>query len=96
MRCRLAVLPCQLTLQLGLTCPLPAWQLACLCCSPCCPQELRQHASPDMVVMLVGNKVDLASQREVASEQGQELGALEQLCSCCSLLWCTGAGQRHR
>lgn len=38
-------------------------------------QELREHASSDMVVMLVGNKTDLTDQREVSVQQGQALGA---------------------
>jgi GTPase SAR1 family protein len=38
-------------------------------------QELREHASSDMVVMLVGNKTDLTDEREVSVQQGQALGA---------------------
>lgn len=41
--------------------------------------ELREHASPDMVVMLVGNKTDLKDQREVGVEQGQEIAQREGL-----------------
>ncbi|KAL4451772.1 hypothetical protein ABPG75_007434 [Micractinium tetrahymenae] len=41
--------------------------------------ELREHASPDMVVMLVGNKTDLRDQREVPTEQGQEIAQREGL-----------------
>ncbi|PSC70713.1 ras-related RIC2 [Micractinium conductrix] len=41
--------------------------------------ELREHASADMVVMLVGNKTDLKDQREVAVEAGQEIAQREGL-----------------
>ncbi|KAI3437877.1 hypothetical protein D9Q98_000323 [Chlorella vulgaris] len=41
--------------------------------------ELREHASSDMVVMLVGNKTDLTDQREVSVQQGQALAEQEGL-----------------
>lgn len=41
--------------------------------------ELREHASPDMVTMLVGNKTDLREQREVVAEQAQEIAQREGL-----------------
>lgn len=40
-------------------------------------EELRAHADPDIVIMLVGNKVDLVettpAERQVSREQGQQL-----------------------
>lgn len=53
-----------------------AWRPRPVCLpTPPPAQELREHASSDMVVMLVGNKTDLVDQRDVSMQQGQELGA---------------------
>ncbi|KAI7985181.1 Ras-related protein RABA6a [Camellia lanceoleosa] len=41
--------------------------------------ELREFGNPDMVVVLVGNKSDLAQSREVSLEEGQSLAKLEGL-----------------
>ncbi|XAR63959.1 hypothetical protein NMG60_11024131 [Bertholletia excelsa] len=43
-------------------------------------QELKELGSSDMVVVLVGNKSDLAQSREVSLEDGQSLAKLEGLC----------------
>ncbi|PRW57533.1 Ras-related RABA1f [Chlorella sorokiniana] len=42
-------------------------------------RELREHASADMVVMLVGNKTDLETQREVSVQDGQDIAKREGL-----------------
>lgn len=42
-------------------------------------KELREFGSPDMVVVLVGNKSDLSHSREVNLEDGQSLAQLEDL-----------------
>ncbi|KAK6127621.1 hypothetical protein DH2020_038638 [Rehmannia glutinosa] len=42
-------------------------------------KELREFGSPEMVVVLVGNKSDLAQSREVNLEDGQRLAQLEQV-----------------
>ncbi|KAA8542815.1 hypothetical protein F0562_023967 [Nyssa sinensis] len=42
--------------------------------------EVRQFGSPDMVVVLVGNKSDLAQSRQINVEDGQSLAQLEGLC----------------
>ncbi|XP_059643906.1 ras-related protein RABA6b [Cornus florida] len=42
--------------------------------------ELREFGSPDMVIVLVGNKSDLSQSRQVAIEDGQSLAQLEGLC----------------
>ncbi|KAK6127739.1 hypothetical protein DH2020_038515 [Rehmannia glutinosa] len=42
-------------------------------------KELREFGSPEMVVVLVGNKSDLAQSREVNLEDGQSLAQLEQV-----------------
>ena len=36
-------------------------------------RELRDHSSPDVKVILVGNKIDLESQRKISKEEGQAL-----------------------
>ena len=36
-------------------------------------EEARQNGNPNLIVMLVGNKTDLASNRTVSSEEGKEL-----------------------
>jgi Ras-related protein Rab-11A len=41
--------------------------------------ELRSHASRDMVIMLVGNKVDLMDKRQVGMEEGRALAEREGL-----------------
>ena len=35
-------------------------------------KELRTHASPDVKVFLIGNKIDLENERKVTKEQGEE------------------------
>lgn len=35
-------------------------------------RELRTHSNPDAKVFLIGNKVDLESQREITTEQGEQ------------------------
>lgn len=42
-------------------------------------EELRQHAGPDVVVMLVGNKSDLGHMRTVTTEEGLELARKHNL-----------------
>uniref|UniRef100_A0A5B7A537 Putative ras-related protein RABA6b n=1 Tax=Davidia involucrata TaxID=16924 RepID=A0A5B7A537_DAVIN len=42
--------------------------------------ELRQFGSPEMVVVLVGNKSDLGHSREVGVEDGRSIAQLEGLC----------------
>lgn len=42
--------------------------------------ELREFGNPDMVIVLVGNKSDLSSSREVNIEDGKSLAQLEGLC----------------
>ncbi|KAG5507649.1 hypothetical protein JKF63_06598 [Porcisia hertigi] len=42
-------------------------------------RELRANADPSLVIMLVGNKKDLESLRQVSFEDGQRLAAEEQL-----------------
>ncbi|KAK6127638.1 hypothetical protein DH2020_038617 [Rehmannia glutinosa] len=42
-------------------------------------KELREFGSPEMVVVLVGNKSDLGQSREVNLEDGQSLAQLEQV-----------------
>ncbi|PIM98529.1 GTPase Rab11/YPT3, small G protein superfamily [Handroanthus impetiginosus] len=42
-------------------------------------RELREYASPEMVVVLVGNKSDLGQSREVNLEDGHSLAQLENL-----------------
>ncbi|KAI3463699.1 hypothetical protein Pfo_020362 [Paulownia fortunei] len=42
-------------------------------------KELREFGSPEMVVVLVGNKSDLSQSREVNLEDGQTLAQLEDL-----------------
>ncbi|KAH6822200.1 Rab GTPase-like A1I protein [Perilla frutescens var. hirtella] len=42
-------------------------------------KELREFGSPEMVVVLVGNKSDLSRSREVNLEDGQSLAQLEDL-----------------
>ncbi|KAK6925375.1 Small GTPase [Dillenia turbinata] len=42
--------------------------------------ELREFGSSDMVIVLVGNKVDLEIAREVEKEDGKSLAELEGLC----------------
>lgn len=39
--------------------------------------ELREYGSPDMVIVLVGNKSDLGNSREVKLEDGKSLAELE-------------------
>jgi len=34
-------------------------------------EEVRQHGNPDMTIMLVGNKSDLDTRRQVSTEEGQ-------------------------
>jgi Ras-related protein Rab-2A len=34
-------------------------------------EEVRQHGNPDMVIMLIGNKNDLDSRRQVSFEEGE-------------------------
>lgn len=41
--------------------------------------QLRAHADPNAVIMLVGNKCDLESMREVPVESGRELAETERL-----------------
>eukprot|EP01125_Pyxidicula_operculata_P017816 TRINITY_DN628_c0_g1_i1.p1 TRINITY_DN628_c0_g1~~TRINITY_DN628_c0_g1_i1.p1 ORF type:complete len:178 (-),score=37.87 TRINITY_DN628_c0_g1_i1:605-1138(-) len=41
--------------------------------------ELVQHADPGILVMLVANKTDLESQRDVTTEEGKEFAAKHQL-----------------
>lgn len=43
-------------------------------------KELREFGSPEMVVVLVGNKSDLGQWREVKLEDGQSLAQLEEVC----------------
>lgn len=38
-----------------------------------------QHADPGILVMLVGNKTDLANQRDVSTEEGREFAAKNKL-----------------
>lgn len=38
--------------------------------------ELREHASPDIVIMLVGNKSDLRHVREVTTEQARQYAGI--------------------
>ncbi|XP_014511295.1 ras-related protein RABA6b [Vigna radiata var. radiata] len=42
--------------------------------------ELREFGGDDMVVVLVGNKSDLAQSREVEKEEGKEYAETERLC----------------
>ena len=42
-------------------------------------EELVQHADPGILVMLVGNKTDLANQRDVSTEEGREFAAKNKL-----------------
>ncbi|KAB1212306.1 Ras-related protein RABA6a [Morella rubra] len=43
-------------------------------------RELRQFGSSDMVVILLGNKLDLGHSREVSQEEGNHLAEEEGLC----------------
>ncbi|KAJ9565405.1 hypothetical protein OSB04_001371 [Centaurea solstitialis] len=43
-------------------------------------EELRRHADKDIVIMLIGNKCDLASSRAVPVEDAQEFAKRENLC----------------
>lgn len=43
-------------------------------------RELRDFGNPDMVVVLVGNKSDLSSSREVDLEEGKSFAEVENLC----------------
>lgn len=43
-------------------------------------RELRDFGNPDMVVVLVGNKSDLSSSREVDLEEGKDFAEAENLC----------------
>ena len=48
-----------------------------------CLQELRDHADPNIVIMLVGNKCDLQHRREVSTDE-----AMEYASKCAnSILW---------
>ncbi|GIQ83528.1 Ran GTPase, partial [Kipferlia bialata] len=38
-------------------------------------EDARQHASPDMTIMLIGNKTDLSFRRKVTYEEGAEFAA---------------------
>ncbi|KAL9684789.1 hypothetical protein QQ045_022230 [Rhodiola kirilowii] len=42
--------------------------------------ELREHSSPDIVIVLVGNKSDLTQYREVSEEDGKKFAEAESLC----------------
>lgn len=42
-------------------------------------KELREFGSPDLVVVLVGNKSDLSRSREINLEDGQSLAQLEDI-----------------
>jgi len=42
-------------------------------------QELREHADPDIVIMLVGNKTDLKDEREVATEDAKKYAQKQSL-----------------
>jgi len=42
-------------------------------------EELVQHADPGILVMLVGNKTDLASQRDVKTDEGMAFAAKNKL-----------------
>lgn len=35
-------------------------------------EDARQHANPDMTIMLIGNKCDLANRRAVSYEEGEQ------------------------
>ncbi|KNC81779.1 hypothetical protein SARC_05925 [Sphaeroforma arctica JP610] len=35
-------------------------------------EDARQHASPNMAIMLIGNKTDLESKRKVSKEEGEQ------------------------
>ena len=35
-------------------------------------EDARQHANPDMTIMLIGNKCDLANRRAVSTEEGEQ------------------------
>ncbi|KAJ9676834.1 hypothetical protein PVL29_022039 [Vitis rotundifolia] len=43
-------------------------------------RELRDFGKPDMVIVLVGNKLDLGHSREVDEEEGKTLAETEGLC----------------
>ncbi|KAM0027694.1 putative small GTPase, P-loop containing nucleoside triphosphate hydrolase [Helianthus debilis subsp. tardiflorus] len=43
-------------------------------------EEVRGHAEKNMVIMLIGNKCDLESQRAVPVEDAQEFAERENLC----------------
>lgn len=34
-------------------------------------EEVRQNGNPDMVIMLIGNKCDMDSRRQVSTEEGE-------------------------
>ncbi len=34
-------------------------------------EEVRQNGNPDMVIMLIGNKCDLDTRRQVSTEEGE-------------------------
>lgn len=36
-------------------------------------QELREHAQPNIIIAIVGNKCDLERERKVSKEQGEEM-----------------------
>jgi small GTP-binding protein len=42
-------------------------------------KELREHADPNIVIMLVGNKSDLRSQRKVSTEEAAALAETSRL-----------------
>lgn len=45
-------------------------------------KELYDHAEPSIVVMLVGNKTDLAQAREVPTEEAKMFAGTAARCSC--------------
>ena len=38
---------------------------------PCCEEDARQHANPNMTIMLIGNKSDITHRRAVSTEEGE-------------------------
>ena len=42
-------------------------------------QELREHGQPNMALMLIGNKTDLAKMREVKTEDAANFAEKEQM-----------------
>lgn len=45
-------------------------------------RELQRQADPNIVIMLVGNKLDLASQRKTPRELGEQFAQEEGLLFC--------------